>query len=183
MFRAASGQTVGLPRCRRVQPTQRGMSGRQSVTRTWSWRHLSAELAVATIGCTPTGLGRSTLMIWHHKSLPIRCGTDEPVSLVRLAVDHSITRPRWAARATASVRLSAEVPGTDSCNAANLGTRGNDLFDNFVAHVSRVAGSSMPSAVAVLRFVTSRKRVSCSSGSSAGLAPLRIRSTKLVAGW
>src|SRR5262249_52007081 len=30
-----------------------------------------------------------------------------PVSLDRLAADHSITRPRWAARATASVRLSA----------------------------------------------------------------------------
>jgi hypothetical protein len=38
-----------------------------------------------------------------------------------------------------------------------------------------------PSSFAVLRLMTNSKFVSCSTGRSAGLAPLRILSTEMVA--
>src|SRR5262245_3303919 len=49
------------------------------------------------------------------------------------------------------------------------------------ARASSIGGISMPSALAVLRFTTSSKRVGCSTGSSAGLAPLIILSTYTAA--
>src|SRR5262249_14990239 len=45
------------------------------------------------------------------------------------------------------------------------------------ARVRRVGGMSRPIAFAVLRLMTSSNFVGCSTGSSAGLAPFRIRST------
>jgi hypothetical protein len=45
------------------------------------------------------------------------------------------------------------------------------------ARVRRDAGISRPSDFAVLRLMASRNLVGCSIGRSAGLAPLRIRST------
>src|SRR6266536_2576978 len=42
------------------------------------------------------------------------------------------------------------------------------------ARASRVGGISRPSALAVLRLITSSYLVGCSTGSSAGFAPLRI---------
>src|SRR5262245_11021800 len=45
------------------------------------------------------------------------------------------------------------------------------------ARASRVGGTSRPSALAVLRLITSSNFVGCSTGRSAGLAPLRILST------
>src|SRR5262249_40669063 len=42
------------------------------------------------------------------------------------------------------------------------------------ARASSVAGTSIPSALAVLRLMTSSKRIGCTTGSSAGLTPLRI---------
>src|SRR5258707_8553849 len=46
------------------------------------------------------------------------------------------------------------------------------------ARASSVGGMSMPSALAVLRFTTSSNLVGCSTGRSAGFAPLKILSTK-----
>src|SRR5438874_10266888 len=46
------------------------------------------------------------------------------------------------------------------------------------ARASRVDGMSMPFALAVLRFTTSSNLVGCSTGKSAGFAPLKILSTK-----
>jgi hypothetical protein len=43
------------------------------------------------------------------------------------------------------------------------------------ARASRVAGTSRPSALAVLRLMTSSYLVGCNTGRSTGLAPLRIR--------
>ena len=43
------------------------------------------------------------------------------------------------------------------------------------------AGTVMPSALAVLRLILRWKRVGCSNGRSAGLAPFKMRSIKLVA--
>src|SRR5262249_32282105 len=45
------------------------------------------------------------------------------------------------------------------------------------ARASSVSGTVRPSALAVLRLITSRKVVGCWTGSSPALAPLRIRST------
>jgi hypothetical protein len=46
------------------------------------------------------------------------------------------------------------------------------------ARASNVGGTVRPSALAVLRLMTSWNLVGCSTGRSAGLAPLRILSTK-----
>src|SRR5262245_13468510 len=51
------------------------------------------------------------------------------------------------------------------------------------ARASSVGGTSRPSAFAVLRLTTSSNFVGCSTGSSAGLAPLRILSTNVAARW
>jgi hypothetical protein len=45
------------------------------------------------------------------------------------------------------------------------------------ARASSVSGTSRPSALAVLRLITSSNLVGACTGSSAGLAPLRMRST------
>src|SRR5207253_2394911 len=49
------------------------------------------------------------------------------------------------------------------------------------ARASSEAGMSRPSVFAVLRLMTSSNFVGCSTGRSAGLAPLRILSTKNAA--
>lgn len=49
------------------------------------------------------------------------------------------------------------------------------------ARCSSDCGIVSPSALAVLRLITSSNCVGCSTGISAGLAPLRILSTKLAA--
>src|SRR5262249_43050268 len=45
------------------------------------------------------------------------------------------------------------------------------------ARATRVAGTSRPSALAVFRLSTNSNLVGCCTGRSAGLAPLRMRST------
>src|SRR5262245_5649033 len=49
------------------------------------------------------------------------------------------------------------------------------------AMASRVGGTSMPSALAVLRLITSSNVLGCSTGISAGFAPRRILSTTSAA--
>jgi PAS domain S-box-containing protein len=48
------------------------------------------------------------------------------------------------------------------------------------AATSRPAGTARPSAFAVLRLMTRRKRVGCSSGRSAGFSPFRMRRTRFA---
>ena len=43
------------------------------------------------------------------------------------------------------------------------------------ARASSIGGTSMPSAFAVFRLITNSNLVDCTTGRSAGLAPLRIR--------
>src|SRR6516162_5200331 len=45
------------------------------------------------------------------------------------------------------------------------------------ARASSVGGTSRPSVLAVLRLITSSNLIGCSTGRSAGFAPLRMRST------
>src|SRR4029077_18968853 len=49
------------------------------------------------------------------------------------------------------------------------------------ARASKVAGTSRPSDLAVLRLMTSSNLVGCCTGSSAGLAPLSMRLTETPA--
>jgi hypothetical protein len=49
------------------------------------------------------------------------------------------------------------------------------------ARARNVAGRVKPIAFAVLRFITNSNLVGCSTGSSAGLAPFRILSTRTAA--
>src|SRR5262245_27734290 len=51
------------------------------------------------------------------------------------------------------------------------------------ARARSVAGTVMPSALAVFILMTSWKRVGCSTGKSAGWAPLRVLSTYTAALW
>jgi hypothetical protein len=67
-------------------------------------------------------------------------------------------------------RLVRSVPTTDSRSAANK-------FDHSItssARAKRVGGIVNPSALAVIRLMTSSTLVLCWIGKSAGLAPLRI---------
>src|SRR6266446_5865785 len=48
------------------------------------------------------------------------------------------------------------------------------------ARADRPGGTSMPSALAVLRLITNSNLVDCCTGRSDGFAPLRILSTKLA---
>src|SRR5262249_59888466 len=99
------------------------------------------------------------------------------------AEDHPSLASGW--QATTEIR-SRQVPRTchrrllqqnrpkaDSCSAANSG-----LYSiTSSARTSSVDGTLRPSALAVLRLMTSSNLVGCSTGSSEGFAPLRILST------
>src|SRR5262245_9405076 len=111
-----------------------------------------------------------------------------------------ILRPRWLGATpqdflTASLREQAEPPFTRSrllrthrerpcCRAAEQ----RDELTAFHLHsitssarTSSVGGTSRPSAFAVFMLITTTNLVACSTGMSAGLAPLRILSTKMPA--
>src|SRR5262249_34271864 len=66
----------------------------------------------------------------------------------------------------------AEGPTTDSCTAAR-----QDYSITSSAFASSVRGTSRPSALAVLRLMTSSNLVGPWTGSSLGFAPCRMRST------
>jgi hypothetical protein len=55
--------------------------------------------------------------------------------------------------------------------------RAYDHLITWSARISNVCGIVSPSALAVLRLITSSNFIGCSTGRSAGLAPLRILST------
>ena len=67
--------------------------------------------------------------------------------------------------------------GRDSCGAA----RRVSYSITSSARASSTGGTVIPRALAVLRLMTSSNFVGCSTGSSAGLAPLSTLSTKLAA--
>ena len=73
-------------------------------------------------------------------------------------------------------REVGEVPLPDSCSAAN---RCYSMISS--ARTSSVGGILKPRALAALRLMTNSNLVACSIGRSAGLAPLRILSTKVAA--
>ena len=71
-------------------------------------------------------------------------------------------------------RHVAFVPGTDSCTAANV--RGCAAYSiTSSARASSDGGTSRPSIIAVAKLMTSSNLLACTTGKSAGLAPLRMR--------
>ena len=67
-----------------------------------------------------------------------------------------------------------EVPQPDSCTAAN-DVRGNAYSITSSARASSLSGTVRPSIVAVWELMTSSNLLDCTTGKSAGLAPLRMR--------
>src|SRR5262249_6491598 len=70
------------------------------------------------------------------------------------------------------------LPAESQDGGPELGSRYRPRNRGASARASSVGGTSRPSALAVLRLITSSHFVGCSTGSSAGLAPLKILSTK-----
>src|SRR5262245_24408615 len=75
--------------------------------------------------------------------------------------------------------LGQPTPGARS--AANMRRAPIVYWMTSSARASSDGGMVRPSALAVLRLMTSSNLVGCSTGRSAGLAPLRILSTKMAA--
>ena len=73
-------------------------------------------------------------------------------------------------RKTISLR---PMPSATPCTAAN-----DHYSITSSARASKVGGTMMPSAFAVFKLITSSNLVGCSTGRSAGFAPLKILSTK-----
>src|SRR4051794_24253032 len=67
--------------------------------------------------------------------------------------------------------LGSFVPRSDICSAAKLH---HSITSS--ARPSKVVGKSSPSALAVLRLITSSYLVGACTGRSAGFSPLRMRS-------
>jgi hypothetical protein len=117
------GQTAGLRRCRRIRPTQRGMSGRQSVSRTCSWRYPPADLAATPSCCTPTGVGachspkfrsgNRNSRVKESDHHPIRCSR----SLEHLSLLCSIRGAGWGPLSASSAQHYPETTATTSAAA------------------------------------------------------------------
>ena len=74
--------------------------------------------------------------------------------------------------------IGTSVSATSACEQSQ---QGNLYSINSSARASSVRGMIKPRALAALRLMTSSNLVACSIGRSAGLAPLRILSTKVAA--
>src|SRR5262245_18089429 len=90
------------------------------------------------------------------------------------------TRHPDAVALDAAVQLAAVLVLKDEGfkGRADGGARGHSITRS--ARSRSVCGIVSPSAFAVLRLMTSANLVGCSTGRSAGLAPLRMRSTYVV---
>jgi hypothetical protein len=78
---------------------------------------------------------------------------------------------------TADIVDVSQVPKPDSCSAANEVHKLDAYSITSSARASTLAGMSRPSALAVLRLITSSYLVGACTGRSAGFSPLRMRST------
>ena len=68
-----------------------------------------------------------------------------------------------------------EVPGADLSRCSNIRCRNLDYSITSSAMLSNVGGTVMPSILAVWALMTSSNLVDCTTGRSAGFAPLRMR--------
>ena len=95
--------------------------------------------------------------------------------------DHTVAAAlidRVESRSQPRAARGREAPALTRPNRSAIPLRQNDScsFDHLVgAERAALAGMSRPSALAVLRLITSSNLVGCWTGSSAGFAPLRMR--------
>jgi len=86
------------------------------------------------------------------------------------ASSRGITKPECMGRLTLNDNSASDA------NVA-LGQKRTSYSITSVACATSVVGTVMPSALAVLRFITSSNLVGCCTGRSAGFAPSRILAT------
>jgi len=119
------------------------------------------------VGCL---LHRATLPHCYGK---MRLGSDEIGSTLRIRVSARFPLSRHLQTYRCGALSDAVGSGADACGAANR----EPYSITSSARTSNVGGTSRPSALAVLRLMTSSYLVGACTGRSAGLAPLRMRST------
>src|SRR5216684_1472014 len=124
-----------------------------------------------------------------------RSGADAPRLHPRLRPAAAIAAPRGAGGLARELaipghrRMSAlalqcgltpeMARGPESANKRLMHCSKQQLYSiTSSARVSSVGGTMMPSAFAVFKLITSSNLVGCSTGRSAGFAPLKILSTK-----
>jgi len=98
------------------------------------------------------------------KPLPVSCGTESsnPFPFSGESTNHRFL-PMIATRCRLALRTFSAAGGDHSITSS--------------ARATNRGGSSSPIARAALRLITNSNLVGCSTGKSAGLAPLRMRST------
>jgi hypothetical protein len=106
---------------------------------------------------------RSTVPMWPTRQLRVSGQRADRVSYLQKLTD------------CASPKASAR------CQTMHLSKKGGAYSITSSARASSIGGMVIPRALAVLRLMTSSNFVGCSTGSSAGLAPLNTLSTKLAA--
>ncbi len=114
-------------------------------------------------------------MLWHFDELSefARSGHGGFIRDFRSGSIASISALRIEVRSHSWTSHSCH----ERTHAAQQTTCAHALFDHLVARASTVAGISRPSAFAVLRLITRSYLVGACTGRSAGLSPLRMRST------
>src|ERR1700751_1358713 len=91
-------------------------------------------------------------------------------------IEHNESAMPHRADLNEACRYFADGPEPDSCSAARMA-----YSITSSARARSEGGTSRPSALAVLRLITSSNLVGCWTGRSEGLSPLRILSTKYAA--
>src|SRR5712671_134551 len=114
-----------------------------------------------------------------HDRLKVVCAFDSDLARAR----GTVLRPPSAVSSFGGFRTPAAeyaAPSLKRPASETLHNRRHDADYSITssARASSVGGRVKPSAFAVLRLTTSSNRIGCSIGRSAGLAPLRILSTK-----
>src|SRR5262245_16064291 len=136
------------------------------------------------------------LVIWNRRPLPVDFDfvmVADHTALSRATV-HEVTAGAFAV-VSVQLRVKALMPFVVACPGIPLlrraahtkrhGERSAEQRDEIApphsitssARACRVSGTVRPSAFAVLRLITSANLVGICTGRSAGLSPLRIRST------
>jgi hypothetical protein len=99
----------------------------------------------------------------------------------RFESNSEVRARNWAVCFTPQEQTSSARPvWSEKCQKQTHGLQQNQHSYSITAsaRVSTVGGTVMPSTFAVFRLITSSYLVGCSTGRSAGFAPLKILSTK-----
>src|SRR5713101_5654080 len=94
---------------------------------------------------------------------------------------NAVRQPAYFGNFSGLLRAAGERPDQEAASEDDDESPAGDHWISSSARISNVCGMVSPSAFAVLRLITSSNFVGCSTGSSAGLEPLRILSMKIGA--